>query len=295
MDGWLIIDKPRNISSNSALMQLKRLIGKKDKIGHAGTLDPLAQGVLPVAIGEATKTVQYLMDAQKEYEFTIKWGEERSTYDAEGEITAEGGCVPALEEIKNILGKFIGEIEQFPPIYSALKINGQPAYKLARKGEEVKLSSRKVTIDELNLLDHDKNLKITSFRVLCGKGTYVRSLAVDIARALDTYGYVSFLKRTKVGNFLISNAISLVNLTDLVHNDELISRLLPVTYGLGDILAVTVNEEQAKKLKSGMSIFAESHRQISEQIVQILWQGKLQAIAFLRDGLCKPIRVFNLN
>lgn len=287
-NGWLIINKPRGASSNHAVQIIKKLLGKNNKIGHAGTLDPLAEGVLPIAIGEATKTTQYMMDAEKEYEFSISWGEERSTYDAEGEVTNEGGHVPAVLEIKEILPRFLGEIMQAPPIYSALKINGQPAYKLARSGKEVALALRLIKIKNLQLLEHNAQAKVSSFKVLCGKGTYIRSLAVDIARALGTYGYVSYLKRTKVGSFFINDAIMLANLDKIVHN------ILPVTYGLGDILAIEVTETQANRLRNGVKIFLDSHAEISVPAVQILLNGVLQAIVCLEKGLCTALRVFNL-
>lgn len=294
-NGWIILDKPKGISSNDAVQKVKRFLGKANKVGHAGTLDPLAQGILPIAVGEATKTVQYLMDAKKEYEFSITWGEERSTGDAEGEVTSSGGFMPSDDDVRLILAKFIGEIMQAPPIYSALKVNGQPAYKLARKGEEVELAQRKITIDKLELLDSGEANGVSTFRVECGKGTYVRSLAVDIARALGTYGYVSMLKRTRVGNFLIKDAIMLANLINLVHNDEINLQIFPVNFGLGDILAIEITAEQTKTLRNGLSIFLSDYSQISENIVQILNNGILQALVCLEKGLCKPIRVFNLN
>jgi len=292
-NGWIILNKPKGISSNDAVQKVRKFLGKANKVGHAGTLDPLAEGILPVAVGEATKTVQYLMDARKEYEFDITWGEERATGDAEGDITAQGGFIPEKSSVEEILSKFIGQIMQMPPIYSALKINGQPAYKLARQGVEVELAPRKVDIYTLILLESSDYT--SSFRVECGKGTYVRSLAVDIARALGTYGYVSSLKRTRVGNFLMKDAIMLANLINLVHNDEINLHLFPVTYGLGDILAIEITAEQAKALRNGLSIFLDTHSQISEAVVQILHDGILQALVCLEKGLCKPIRVFNLN
>ena len=294
-NGWIILDKPVGMSSNDAVQKIKKLLGKQNKVGHAGTLDPLAQGVLPIAVGEATKTTQYLMDASKKYIFTVKWGEERSTGDAEGEVTASGGHRPELLEIENALHSFVGVIDQVPPIYSALKINGQPAYKLARKGLEVNVKSRKVEIGSLRMLNHDKVNGLTSFEVACGKGTYIRSLAIDIARSLKTYGYTIFLNRTKVGSFLLENTITLANLINLVHNDPTYLQLLPVNYGLGDILAIEVTAEQAKSLKHGLSIFLEGHLHTSECAVQILNGGILQALAFLEKGKCKPTRVFNLN
>jgi tRNA pseudouridine55 synthase len=294
-NGWIILDKPKGISSNDAVQKVRRFLGKENKVGHAGTLDPLAQGVLPIAVGEATKTVQYLMDAEKEYEFAITWGEERTTGDAEGEVAFSGGHIPTKEEIIKILPSFLGEIMQAPPIYSALKINGQPAYKLARKGLEVDLAKRKILIKSLDLLSHNEATGISEFRVECGKGTYVRSLAVDIARMLGSYGYVSLLKRTRVGNFLIKDTIMLANLINLVHNVEINLQLFPVNFGLGDILAIEITAEQAKALRNGLSIFLSDQSQISNPIVQILSEGILQAMACLEKGLCKPIRVFNLN
>ncbi len=287
-NGWLIINKPKGITSNHAVQMVKKFLGKNNKVGHAGTLDPLAEGVLPIAIGEATKTTQYMMDADKEYEFSITWGEGRSTYDAEGEVTAQGGHVPSLLDIQSILPEFIGEITQAPPIYSALKINGQPAYKLARAGKEVELALRQIKITNLEILEHNPEKKYTSFVVQCGKGTYVRSLAVDIASNLGTYGYVSTLKRTKVGAFIINDAIMLANLDKIVHN------ILPVTYGLGDILAIEVTEAEARRLKNGLNIFLESHADNSIPAVQILLNGVLQALVCLNKGVCVSTRVFNL-
>lgn len=292
-NGWIILNKPKGLGSTSAVQKVRHLIGKKNKVGHAGTLDPLAEGVLPIAIGEATKTVQYLMDARKEYEFTIHWGQERSTGDAEGEIIADGGHIPKNSDIKKIIPNFIGEIEQTPPIYSAIKVKGQRAYKLAREGVEVELKQRKVDIYNLTLLQSDT--ESSTFKVECGKGTYVRSLAVDIARALSTYGYVSYLKRTRVGNFSINDAIMLANLINIVHNGETKIHLLPVTHGLGDILAIEVSVEQARNLRNGLQIFLQAHSETSNQIAQILFDGVLQAIVCIDKGLCKPLRGFNLN
>jgi tRNA pseudouridine55 synthase len=291
-NGWLVIDKPVGLSSNEVVQKVRKSLGKKNKVGHAGTLDPLAHGVLPVALGEATKTVQYLMDASKIYEFTVTWGEERDTGDAAGKIISEGGGVPQESEIKAVLPKFIGKIMQMPPIYSALKINGQRAYKLAREGKQVELKPREVRIDSFVLVSHQDNT--SSFRVACGKGTYVRSLAVDIARELNTYGYVSYLKRSKVGGFFIDDAIMLANLDKLVHNGEIQEHLLPVTYGLGDILAIEVDAEQTKALRNGLKIFLSEHAEVSVPVAQILCDGVLQAVVCIEKGLCKSLRVFNL-
>ena len=292
-NGWIILNKPKGLGSTNAAQKVRSLIGRKNKVGHAGTLDPLAEGVLPIAIGEATKTVQYLMDAKKEYEFTVTWGEERSTGDAEGEVIIDGGSIPKTSDIEKAIPQFIGEIMQTPPIYSAIKVNGQRAYKLARDGVDVELKQRKVDIYNLTLLNSDT--KTSTFRVECGKGTYVRSLAVDIARAVSTYGYVSYLKRTRVGNFFINDAIILANLINIVHNGETKMHLLPVTHGLGDILAIEVDVEQARNLRNGVQIFLQNHSETSNQLAQILFDGVLQAIVCIDKGLCKPLRGFNLN
>lgn len=276
------------MGSTYAVQKIKKLVGKHNKVGHAGTLDPLAEGVLPIAIGEATKTTQYMMNAQKEYEFAITWGEERDTYDAEGVVTKSGGHIPGKNEIEKKLSQFIGEIMQMPPIYSALKLNGKRAYDLARAGEEVTLQERLITINNLELIDHDLINKTTTLKVLCGKGTYVRSLAVDLARSLNTYGYVSYLKRTRVGDFLINDAIILANLDNLVHN------ILPVTFGLGDILALEVSAEQSNRLRTGLNIFLPSLEETSISAVQILLNGVLQAIVCVEKGVCTSLRVFNL-
>jgi tRNA pseudouridine55 synthase len=282
-NGWLVMNKPTQMSSNHLVQKVKRFFGKENKVGHAGTLDPLAQGVLPIAVGEATKTVQYLMDSDKEYEFDVTWGEERDTGDAEGAVINAGGIIAKQQEIEGILSKFIGKIQQVPPIYSALKINGQAAYKLARSGRNVEMKPREVRIDSLELIRHNDG--VSGFRVLCGKGTYVRSLAIDIARALDTYGYVSFLKRTKVGNFYIKDAVSLENLSE--------RNLLPVNYAIADMLAIELAEDQVKLLRNGIKIFLEQYVDVSEQLVQVLLNNTLQAIVLIEKGLAKPVRVFN--
>ncbi len=291
--GWLVLDKPKGMSSNFALTKLKKLFAKGTKIGHAGTLDPLAEGVLPVAIGEATKTVQYLMDADKEYEFDVFWGKETETADAEGKVIAEGGIIPTREQIISVIPNFLGRIAQKPPIYSALKINGQPAYKLARKGEEVELKERIIEIKNLELVESSD--QVSKFKVECGKGTYVRSIAVDLAKSLGTYGYVTFLKRTRVGNFFIKDAITLAKLINLVHNNDPDLYLAPVDLVLGDILAIELNVEQAKALRNGMSVFLSEYSDMSFSIAKTLYDGVLQAMVSIDRGLCKPLRVFNLN
>lgn len=288
-NGWITLNKTLGESSNHAVQKVKRLAGKNNKVGHAGTLDPLAHGVLPIAIGEATKTTKYLMDATKEYEFDLTWGEERSTGDREGEVTSSGGHIPKASEIEKTLPKFIGKIMQMPPIYSALKINGKPAYKLAREGKEVELRHREIRIEELILINHDKKHGVSKFKVSCGKGTYVRSLGVDIARSLSSHGYISFLKRTRVGKFKIENSVTIENLTD----NNLKSHLLPVTYGMDNIPVIELSSEQVTLLRNGVKVFLEEYTS-SNITAQITLEGVLQAICLIENGLCKPIRVFNL-
>lgn len=292
INGWLALDKPIGMSSNFALTQVKKLLPRGVKVGHAGTLDPLAQGVLPVAIGEATKTVQYMMDADKEYEFDICWGSETTTADKEGEIIASGGYIPDSREIEKIIPEFVGEIFQTPPIYSAIKINGQPAYKLAREGVDVELKQRLVNIASLELLHHESN--ISRLRVHCGKGTYVRSLAVDIARKLGSLGHVIYLNRTRVGFFLLKDTIALANLIKIVHNDQADLQLLPVDFALGDILAIDINADQVKALRNGLSIFSSDCSNMSDVVAQVHYGGILQALVSISRGVVKPLRVFNL-
>lgn len=288
LSGWLLLDKPRGITSNYALTKVKKIIGKNQKIGHAGTLDPLAEGVLPIALGEATKTTSYLMNAEKEYIFDITWGEERSTYDLEGEVTKKGGEIPDSSLLEKVLKSFIGEILQVPPAYSAIKIKGKPAYKLAREGKDIEFVARKILIKELELISHDINNMNSRLRVRCGKGTYVRSLAVDIARKAGGLGFVSYLKRTKVGNFLIENAKVLDNYDEIVHS------ILPTTFSLGDILAIEVSNEQALKIKNGLKVDLISFTNQNHNLVQIICNKGLVAIAQIDKGRCIPIRVFNL-
>lgn len=288
-NGWITLNKSLGESSNHAVQKVKRLAGKNNKVGHAGTLDPLAQGILPIAIGEATKTVQYLMDASKEYEFDLSWGEERSTGDSEGEITASGGRIPNASEIEKAIANFIGKIMQMPPIYSALKINGNPAYKLAREGKEVSLTPREISIESLRLINHDAKQGISKFKVTCGKGTYVRSLGVDIARSLSSYGYISFLKRTRVGKFNIEDSVTIEELID----GDLNTHLLPVAYGMDNIPVIELPTEQVALLRNGVKIFLNEYYS-SKITAQITKDGVLQAIVLIENGLCKPIRVFNL-
>ncbi|PIR38558.1 MAG: tRNA pseudouridine(55) synthase TruB [Alphaproteobacteria bacterium CG11_big_fil_rev_8_21_14_0_20_39_49] len=287
INGWLNINKPAGVTSTKVVAILKRYYNAK-KVGHAGTLDPLAEGVLPIAFGEATKTINYMMDAKKEYEFTVKWGEATSTGDAEGEIIQTSEIIPTQQEIQTTLPFFIGEIEQTPPAFSAIKIDGKRAYDLARQGKEVKIKSRKVCIYNLEYLGAD------TFRTKCSKGTYIRSLAIDLARKLGTQGHVTMLKRTKVGNFCIKSAILLDMFDNKVYKDGSEELLLPVEQVLDDIPVLDITNEEAASLRQGKTISFEPSGLTQGDITAVKSNGKLIALCEVGNAIIKPSRVFNL-
>ncbi len=286
--GWLVIDKALEMSSN-AVVGKARWLTKAQKVGHGGTLDPLASGILPLAFGEATKTVSFVMDGSKTYRFEVTWGESRSTDDGEGEVTQTSDHLPTIEEIEAILPTFVGTIEQVPPKYSAIKIDGQRAYKRARADEDVEMKPRPVQIDSLQLIEcPDSHHAI--FEVTCGKGTYVRSLGRDIAAKLGTCGYISVLRRTKVGPFDEKSAISLDSLEEIVHSDALFESLLAIETVLDDISALALGEEETLKIRNGMSLRTQKDDQ---EIVRLMFEDKIVALAKIEKGLVKPFRVFN--
>lgn len=291
INGWLIIDKPKGITSNGVVNITRRLFNA-NKNGHGGTLDPFATGVLPVAFGEATKLIPFIMDGKKEYEFVVRWGETTDTGDSEGQIVERNENLPSKEEIEKVLPTFIGKITQVPPAYSAIKINGERAYNLARQGQEVDMPSREVDVYALELLE-TISPKESRFRVECGKGTYVRTLGKDIALALGTVGYLTELRRTKCSSFSISDTILLENLENMVYKDEL---MLPVIAYLRDIAVIAVSEEDAAKLKQGQRISPRSY-EISELIDSegvAMFEGSLVAIVRIEEKRISPVRVFNL-
>jgi tRNA pseudouridine55 synthase len=297
IDGWLNINKPLGITSAQAVAAVKRIL-RPEKVGHSGTLDPLADGVLPIALGEATKTVPYLMEARKSYKFTVRWGEARSTDDAEGEVVKTSPNRPSWLEIERAIPKFLGEISQVPPAYSALKVDGKRAYALARAGKPPELAPRKVKIYDFQLLQDDSSRQSTFF-VTCGKGTYVRSLARDIALALDTVGYVSALTRTKVGAFTLDHAISLDFLEKIMHNPDsanglsLAELLWPLSAALDDIPALTVDQAEAARLVHGQGIAARGLDH--DGAIALFYNQDLVAIGERRGRVIAPKRVFNLH
>ncbi|MEZ5690770.1 MAG: tRNA pseudouridine(55) synthase TruB [Rickettsiales bacterium] len=295
LNGWISIDKPVGISSAKAVAEVKKILNPK-KIGHAGTLDPLACGVLPLALGEATKTINYMMDADKIYEFTVNWGEEKTTDDAEGEVVKSSDIRPKKSDITELLPRFTGNIRQTPPDYSAIKINGKRACDLLRNGQDIELKERIVNIYHIDIQEH--NNKSTRFICECGKGTYIRSIARDIGRIIGCYGYVSYLCRISVGKFDKNNAISLEKLGDMVHKGS-VDFLRPVESALDDILAWDVNSTQAEFLRNGQSISVPSFmgREVSADGNTILFarnDGVPVAICKYEAGVMKPVRVFNL-
>jgi tRNA pseudouridine55 synthase len=290
--GVLLLDKPLGLSSNQALQKAKWLL-RAEKAGHTGTLDPLATGVLPIALGEATKTVPFLMDADKTYRFTIAWGATTATFDREGEVTARSDVRPSPEAVEDALKDFVGEIMQVPPAYSAIKVDGERAYDLARAGEAVDLKPRPVSIESLELIGRP-DADHADFVVSCGKGTYIRSLGRDLALALGTVGHLSFLRRTAAGPFREEAAISLPKLEALGHIPALLGALAPVETALDDIPALALTEAQADRLRQGQPVLLT--RDVPPSGALLRAEAGSRLIALVRsDGVAlKPVRVFNL-
>lgn len=289
INGWLNIYKPAGITSNQALGKIKRILHPK-KIGHAGTLDPAAFGILPIALGEATKTIQFMQDRNKTYRFEVTWGQERNTDDIEGEVTQTSSSRPSEKEILNILPKFIGEIEQVPPKFSAIKIDGERAYNLSRAGEEVEIKSRKVQVYELKPLEISQNS--AKFEMNCGKGTYVRSIGRDMGRILGCFGYISELERTRVGNFTKESSILLDKLEDIVLSSEPDLYVLPVVTVLDDIPVLALTDSEIKRVRNGQSVILPPD--IDGEIILAL-EGNMPLGILRKKGFeLHPSRLFNL-
>lgn len=298
INGWIILDKPSGITSAHAVAKVKRLV-KPAKIGHAGTLDPLASGVLPLALGEATKTVGYMMDTQKAYGFTVTWGQERDTDDSAGQVTQVSDNRPSLAQVQAVLQEFTGAIQQTPPDYSAIKTGGVRSYDRARSGETVALKAREVVVHSLTLTGNEGD-NTASFVCYCGKGTYIRSLARDMGRKLGCLGYISALRRLQVSRFDENHAISLELLAEMVHKGDL-SFLRPVEAALDDILAWDVSPDQAILLKRGQTLLLDSKGDTHEippdelkKVVLARCDGLAVAMCEVSRGSMKPVRVFNL-
>ena len=296
--GWLVLDKPIGMTSTHAVARVKRLFQAK-RAGHAGTLDPLATGGLPIALGEATKTVPFVMDGRKVYRFTVRWGEERDTDDAEGRVTTQSAERPDAATVRALLPGFTGTISQVPPRFSAIKIDGERAYDIARDGETVELEARPVEIHALTLVEvPDPDHAI--FEAECGKGTYVRALARDMGRLLGCHGHVSALRRTRVGPFTENSMISLEHLEGLCHRaalgeGSLADALLPVATALDDIPALAVSRADAARLQRGQAVVLRGRdAPVVTGMVSVTVSGQLIALAETSRGEIIPKRVFNL-
>ena len=296
--GWIVLDKPVGMTSTHAVSVVKRLFRAK-RCGHAGTLDPLASGALPIALGEATKTVPFVMDGRKLYRFTIRWGEERDTDDAEGRTVSMSKERPSPEAVRALLPSYTGLIQQIPPRYSAIKIEGERAYDLARDGEQVELAPRPVEISRLELV----NIPDPDHAVLeaeCGKGTYVRSLARDLGRTLGCFGHVSALRRATVGPFGEETMILLEHLEALCHRaasgeGNLADALMSVETALDDIPALAVSRADAARLQRGQAVLLRGRDAPNFRgTIYVTVSGQLLALAELDSGEIVPKRVFNL-
>lgn len=299
VNGWLVIDKPGGMTSTAVVNKVRWLYDAR-KAGHGGTLDPLATGLLPIAFGEATKTVSHVMDGAKSYNFTLRWGAETDSDDAEGDIVCESTLRPDPAAVEQALSRFIGRIEQTPPKYSAIKIDGVRAYDLARADKEVVMKSREIDVHDIRVVstpdpDH------TEFAVVSGKGAYMRALARDIARAVGAFGHISALRRTSVGPFDAEDAISLDELESISQIAARDQKLLPVETALDDIPALAVTESEAARLKNGQTISL--LRKVDLQRIAdfcngdtVLAKSRTKPIALVRyaAGEVKPVRVLNL-
>lgn len=295
INGWLIVDKPRNTGSTDVVNLARRLF-KAKKCGHCGTLDPFATGVLPIAFGEATKLIPFVTDGEKEYEFVVQWGEATDTADTEGNVRETSDKIPSREEIEAVIPSFVGEIEQVPPAYSAIKINGRRAYDLVRKGEAVEMPARRIHIYDLKFLEEIAGGK-ARFRVRCSKGTYVRTLGQDLALALGTVGHLCELRRVRCGIFGLDDKISLESLKNIVYFEDLQKFLLPLETLLRDIAVIAVSEADALKLKMGQSLSPRTFdtESLRGKTAAATCDGSLIAIVRIDERRIAPVRVFNIN
>jgi len=297
--GWIILDKPERMTSTAAVAAVKRRLDAA-KAGHGGTLDPFATGILPIALGEATKTVSYVVDGVKRYRFTIRWGIATDSEDRDGDVVAQSDMRPERAAIEAVLGRFIGEIEQVPPTFSAIKFDGKRAYDLARQGKAPEMPPRIVNIEELRLLEvPDADHAI--FDAVCGKGTYIRALARDIALALGTVGHLVALRRTQVGPFDEKCAISLDELAENMHVAAACKHLLPVETALDDIPALAVTEIEAGRLRNGQAVSLVRKGDLDRiadleigDTVLAMADGKPVALVRYTAGEIQPVRVLNL-
>jgi tRNA pseudouridine55 synthase len=309
VSGWLVLDKPAGVTATRATGTVRRLFDAQ-KAGHAGTLDPLASGILPIALGEATKTVPYALEGRKTYRFTAAWGEARATDDREGPVVAESPVRPGEAAIRAALPRFTGVVEQRPPAYSAIKVEGERAYHLARAGEAVELAARQVVVHGFELLGVP-DPGHAEFRAVCGKGVYIRSLVRDLALALGTVGHVSALRREAVGPFTLAHAVPLAKLEEMSHSsgpsgaggpaDSLLALLRPIETALDDIPALALTESEADRLKQGrpVPVLRSDNRKVVDALAEgatlyAMAEGKPVALLTWDGALAHPLRLFNL-
>ncbi len=302
--GWVILDKPQGMTSTQAVAAVRRIFNAQ-KAGHAGTLDPMATGILAIALGEATKTVPYAMDAEKTYRFTATWGESRDSDDAEGAVTGTSDRRPSRDEIEAVLPRFAGTLNQTPPAYSAIKVAGERAYDLARDGEEVVLEPRQVEVHEARLLA--AQAEGAEFEIRCGKGTYVRSWVRDIALALGTLGHVCALRRTRLGSWAEKDAVGLDTLTPFMHSPAAFGYLRPLATALDGIPALAVSGPDTVRIRSGNPILIRANLfarmkdgfgdgELPGQTVYLKdEEGSPVALAEIAEGELRPFRVFNFS
>jgi tRNA pseudouridine55 synthase len=308
VSGWIVLDKPLDLTSTHAVSKVRRLFDAQ-KAGHAGTLDPMATGILPIALGEATKTVPYLVEADKAYRFSIEWGRSTASFDQEGQVTAVSDVRPSPEATARVLEGFVGEIMQVPPAFSAIKVDGERAYDLARQGVELDLKPRPVVIHEARV-SGSPDADHVEIEIVCGKGTYVRALVRDLAVALGACGHVSALRRTRVGRFSEAQAICLETLEDICHRGAGLEALLPVETALDDIPALAVTQEDAFRLSQGRAVVL-LPRQVEtlrarlkprivgdmdvSRTVLAMDGGRALALCEMRAGRLQPTRLFHLK
>ena len=288
--GWIVLNKESGITSNKITNKVKNILGVK-KAGYAGTLDPLATGVLPIAIEEATKTMTYAMNAKKSYEFDITWGISTDTDDSDGKVIATSPIRPSKSQIITSLNKFEGIINQKPPIFSALKINGKRSYKLARNNIKFELKSRKVFIEKVNLYKYI-NSNRSRFIMYCNKGVYVRSLARDLAESMGTLGHITYLRRLSVGSFYYKDAILLADIEKLVDKAKLLDVLKPISFVLDDIPAIDVDKGKAELLSMGQKVPI-SRKFKNKELVFVSCNTRPIALARIVDKEILPFRIFN--
>ncbi len=288
VNGWVVLDKPVGITSTHAVSRLKRIYNGM-KAGHAGTLDPLASGILPIAFGEATKTVPYVQDGEKGYRFTVRWGAETDTDDADGTVVSRSDLRPERAALEALLPRFLGTVEQRPPAFSAIKIAGERAYDLARSGETVELAPRAVTIHELTVVSAEG--ETATFEARCGKGTYVRAIARDLGRALGCYGHVIALRRTRVGPFLEADAVALAALEEPEAAGVALRR---VEAGLGELTRILVDRSDAARLRRGQPMLLRGAEPPPDGPAYAACSGVVIAVGAIVKSELVPARVFNL-